>query len=72
MKALKNIKKYAVCLADNVRVASYANTKNGNYDVVSFKAFRNFGTREEAREYKRNYSGNTLSIINTHTHQLVR
>lgn len=64
--------KYAISLRKNVKVASEANTSKGNYDVVAYKAFRKFPTRTTAREFKRNYAGNPVVIINTATGQAVR
>lgn len=67
---LKN--KYAVSLRKNVAVAKYANTSKGNYDVVKYKPFRSFRTRDDARAFKRNYSGSPIVIINRATEQVVR
>lgn len=64
--------KYAISLRKNVRVASEANTSKGNYDVVAYKGFRTFATRKQAREFKKNYLGNPVVIINRVTVQAVR
>lgn len=63
---------FAISLRKNVLVSETANTKNGNYDVVSYKGFRKFPTRAAAREFKRTYKGNPVVIINTATNQAVR
>lgn len=64
--------KYAISLRSNVRIATGANTSKGNYDVVAFKAFRKFATRDKARAFKRRYLGNSIVIVNTATNQVVR
>lgn len=64
--------KFAISLRKNVTVASDVSTTPGNYDVVSYKTFRKFATRNAAREFKRNYAGNPVVIINTATSQAVR
>lgn len=63
---------YSISLRKNVRVAKDASTKNGNYDVVDYKSFRKFPTRDAARAFKRAYKGNPVVIINTATSQAVR
>lgn len=63
-------KKFVISLRKNVRVAEYANTSKGNYDVVSYKPFRSFKTRAEARAYKAIHAGTV--IVNTTTQQVVR
>lgn len=65
-------KKFVITLRKNVRVAEYANTSKGNYDVVAFKAFRGFDTRAQARSFKRHYVGSPVVIVNTATQQVVR
>lgn len=64
--------KFAISLRKNVLVAKNASTKNGNYDVVAYKGFRKFPTRDAARAFKRAYKGNPVVIINTATSQAVR
>ena len=64
--------KYAISLRKNTLVASYAKTSKGNYDVVAYKAFRKFPTRDKARAFKRTYTGQPVVIINTATGQAVR
>ena len=64
--------KYVISLTKNVRIPVDAKTDNGNYPVLTFKGFRSFRTREDARAFKRFYSGNPVSIINTATLQVVR
>jgi len=64
--------KYVISLNKNILIPADANTSKGNYDVLKYKAFRKFKTREEARQFKRNYKGNPIVIINTHTQQVVR
>lgn len=66
------INKYAISLRKNVRIATDAQTSNGNYDVVAYKAFRKFPTRDKARAFKRTYIGQPVVIINTATGQAVR
>lgn len=63
---------YAISLKKNVTIAQYANSRNGNYDVTSFKPFRKFKTRNEARVFKKNYKGSPITIINLETNQAVR
>lgn len=72
IKENKTMNKFAISLRKNVLVAKDAKTDNGNYDVVAYKTFRKFPTRTAAREFKRNYSGNPVVIINTATNQAVR
>lgn len=64
--------KYAISLRKNVLVADGANTRKGNYPVVSYRAFRKFKTRDAARQFKKNYKGNPVVIVNTQTQQAVR
>lgn len=64
--------KFAISLRKNVRVADYANTSKGNYDAISYKAFRKFPTRDKARAFKRSYLGSPVVIINLATNQVVR
>lgn len=64
--------KYAISLRKNVSLAIDANTSNGNYDVVEYKTFRKFPTRDAARAFKKSYTGNPVVIINTATSQAVR
>ena len=64
-------KKYAISQRKNVIVPEDANTTKGNYPVLSFKAFRKFDTREQAREFKRK-DKRQLSIINLETMEVVR
>lgn len=64
--------KFAISLRSNVRVAKNANTSKGNYDVLTYKAFRKFPTRAAAREFKRSYLGSPIVIVNTATNQVVR
>lgn len=64
--------KYAISLRKNVKVATDANTSNGNYDVVAYKGFRTFETRADARSFKQGYRGNPVVIINRTTSQAVR
>jgi hypothetical protein len=64
--------KYAISLRKNVSLAIDTNTSKGNYDVVAYKTFRKFPTRDAAREFKRTYPGNPVVIINTATNQAVR
>ena len=66
------INKYAISLRKNVRIATDAQTSKGNYDVVAYKAFRKFPTRDKARAFKRTYIGQPVVIINTATGQAVR
>lgn len=62
---------YAISQTKNVLVPVDANTSNGNYPVLSFKPFRKFHTREQARAFKR-ADHRSLSIINLKTMQVVR
>lgn len=64
--------KYAISLRKNVLVADGANTRKGNYPVEWYKGFRKFKTRREAREFKKNYKGNPVVIVNIQTQQVVR
>lgn len=64
--------KFAISLRKNVTVASDVSTTPGNYDVVEYKAFRKFPTRNAARAFKKSYTGNPVVIINTATSQAVR
>lgn len=64
--------KFAISLRKNVRIAEGANTSNGNYDVVAYKAFRSFPTRDRARSFKKHYTGSPVVIINRATNQVVR
>lgn len=64
--------KYAISLRKNTLVAADANTSKGNYDVVAYRTFRKFKTREAARQFKKSYKGNPVVIINTQTQQVVR
>lgn len=63
--------KYAISQTKNVVIPVDANTTNGNYPVLSFKAFRKFRTREQARAFKRG-DKRRLSIINLETMEVVR
>lgn len=65
-------KKYSISLAKNVRIPHEASTKNGSYPVLTYKAFRKFATRAEARTFKRSYTGSPVVIVNTATQQVVR
>lgn len=62
---------YAISQTKNVRIPNDANTTKGNYPVLSFKAFRKFRTREQARAFKR-ADHRQLSIINLKTQEVVR
>lgn len=62
---------YAISQTKNVRIPNDANTTKGNYPVLSFKAFRKFRTREQARAFKRD-DHRVLSIINLKTMEVVR
>lgn len=62
---------YAISQTKNVRIPVDANTTNGNYPVLAFKAFRKFKTRAAARDFKRN-DPRPLSIINLNTQEVVR
>ena len=64
--------KFAISLRKNVRIAEGANTSNGNYDVVAYKAFRSFPTRDRARSFKKHYMGSPVVIVNRATNQVVR
>lgn len=64
--------KFAISLTKNVRIPEGTKTSNGNYDVLAYKAFRSFPTRDKAREFKRNYKGSPVVIINRATQQVVR
>jgi hypothetical protein len=64
--------KYAISLRKNIKLPAGTSTDNGNYPVHSFKPFRKFRTREQARAFKRTYSGNPVSIVNLTTQQVVR
>ena len=66
------INKYAISLRKNVRIATDAQTSNGNYDVLTYKAFRSFPTRAKARSFKKHYSGSPVVIVNRATNQVVR
>ena len=65
-------KKYSICLAKNVRIPYEASTKNGSYPVLTYKAFRKFATRDQARAFKRSYTGSPVVIVNTATQNIVR
>ena len=62
---------YAISQTKNVTIPAEANTTKGNYPVISFKAFRKFHTREQARAFKR-ADKRQLSIINLKTQEVVR
>ena len=64
--------KFAISLRKNVRSAEGTNTSNGNYDVLTYKAFRSFPTRAKARSFKKHYSGSPVVIVNRATNQVVR
>ena len=66
------MQKYAISLRKNVRIAEGTNTSNGNYDVLTYKAFRSFPTRAKARSFKKHYSGSPVVIVNRATNQVVR
>ena len=66
------MQKYAISLRKNVRIAEGTNTSNGNYDVLTYKAFRSFPTRAKARSFKKHYSGSPVVIVNQATNQVVR
>lgn len=65
-------KKYSISLAKNVRIPHEASTKNGSYPVLSYKGFRKFDTRDQARAFKRSYTGSPVVIVNTATQNIVR
>ena len=71
-KKLINKNKFAVSLAKNVRIPYDVSTDNGNYPVLTYKPFRKFATRDQARAFKREYTGSPVVIINTATQQVVR
>ena len=71
-KKLINKSKFAISLAKNVRIPHEASTDNGNYPVLSYKGFRKFATRDQARAFKRSYTGSPVVIVNTATQQIVR
>lgn len=71
-KKLINNSKFAISLAKNVRIPYEANTDKGNYPVLTYKPFRKFATRDQARAFKREYTGSPVVIINTATQQVVR
>lgn len=71
-KKLINNSKFAISLSKNVRIPFDVNTDNGNYAVLSYKPFRKFATRDQARAFKREYAGSPVVIINTATQQVVR
>ena len=71
-KKLINKNKYAISLARNVRIPHEVSTDNGNYAVLSYKPFRKFATRDQARAFKREYTGSPVVIVNTATQQVVR
>lgn len=62
---------YAISQTKNVLIPNDANTTKGNYPVLSFKPFRKFRTREQARAFKR-ADHRALSIINLKTMEVVR
>ena len=64
--------KFAISLTKNVRIAEGTNTSNGNYDVLTYKAFRSFPTRDKARSFKKHYTGSPVVIVNRATNQVVR
>ena len=64
--------KFVISLRKNVRIAEGTNTSNGNYDVLTYKAFRSFPTRAKARSFKKHYSGSPVVIVNRATNQVVR
>ena len=66
------MKRYGISLSKNIVKASYANTKASKYDIIAYKVFRKFATREEARLFKRNYTGKPVSIVDLTVGQLVR
>ena len=71
-KKLINNSKFIISLAKNVRIPLDARTDNGNYAVLSYKPFRKFATRDQARAFKREYTGSPVVIVNTATQQVVR
>ena len=71
-KKLINSNKYIISLAKNVRIPHEVSTDNGNYAVLSYKPFRKFATRSQARAFKREYTGSPVVIVNTITQQVVR
>lgn len=64
--------KYVISLTRNVRVPLDVNTKASSYPVVSYRGFRKFKSREQARAFKRTYQGSPVSIINVEKQQVVR
>ena len=71
-KKLINNSKFIISLAKNVRIPHETKTDNGNYAVLSYKPFRKFATRDQARAFKRSYTGSPVVIVNTATQQIVR
>ena len=66
------IKKYAISKRSNIRIPEDANTKASTYPVISYKSFRKFATREEARWFKRFLATTPVSIIDTQRQVVVR
>lgn len=62
---------YVISQSKNVVVPTGTDRRKGNYPVLSFKAFRKFRTREQARAFKRD-DHRVLSIINLKTMEVVR
>lgn len=45
--------RYAISNVKNVQIPFVVDTKQSAYPVIKYKGFKNFATRELAREYKR-------------------